>query len=126
MEMLKLISELEKRRTIIGKARDELRELVSEAEQLAESCDEAEHDLESETFKAREEKVSIDDYVFVGPRVIILPGVKVGKGAVIAAGAVVTKDVVENVIVGGIPAKEIGIRRNKDLKYRLGRARLFQ
>ena len=45
--MEKLISEIEKRRTIIGKARDELRDLVSEAEQLAESCDDADHDLES-------------------------------------------------------------------------------
>src|SRR5581483_5798798 len=86
----------------------------------------SEHDLESTTFKPREEAVEIGDYVFIGPRVIILPGVKVGKGAVIAAGAVVTKDVAEFAIVGGVPAKVIGERKNKDLYYRLGRARLFQ
>lgn len=86
----------------------------------------SEHDLGSNEFKARVEPVEIGDYVFVGPRVIILPGVKVGRGAVVAAGAVVTKDVADYAIVGGVPAKEIGERKNKNLSYRLGRARLFQ
>ena len=86
----------------------------------------SEHDLESEEFMAREEKVEIGDYVFVGPRAIILPGVRIGKGAVVAAGAVVTKDVSDYSIVGGVPAKPIGERRNKNPSYTLGRARLFQ
>ena len=86
----------------------------------------SEHDLDSVTFKPREEPVSIGDYVFIGPRVIILPGVKIGRGAVVAAGAVVTKDVPDFAIVGGVPAKVIGERKNKDLHYKLGRARLFQ
>lgn len=86
----------------------------------------SEHDLESSEFKAREEAVEIGDYVFIGPRAIILPGVKIGKGAVVAAGAVVAKDVPEFTIVGGVPAKEIGERKNKDPHYILGRARLFQ
>lgn len=86
----------------------------------------SEHNLESDDFSARTEPVSIGDYVFVGPRVIILPGVKIGKGAVIAAGAVVTKDVPDFAIVGGVPAKVIGERKNKNPNYKLGRARLFQ
>lgn len=86
----------------------------------------SEHDLDSTTFKAREEKVEIGDYVFIGPRVIILPGVKIGNGGIVAAGAVVTKDVPDFAIVGGVPAKIIGERKNKDLHYKLGHARLFQ
>lgn len=86
----------------------------------------SEHDLESEGFTARVESVEIEDYVFIGPRVIILPGVKIGRGAAVAAGAVVTKDVPEFSIAGGVPAKVIGERKNKNPNYRLGRARLFQ
>jgi acetyltransferase-like isoleucine patch superfamily enzyme len=86
----------------------------------------SEHDLEKADFSARTESVEIDDYVFVGPRSIILPGVKIGKGAVIAAGAVVTKAVADFEIVGGVPAKVIGERKNKNPDYHLGRPRLFQ
>lgn len=86
----------------------------------------SEHDINSENFGVILSPVEIGDYVFIGPRAIILPGVKIGKGAVVAAGAVVTEDVGEFTIVGGIPAKVIGERKNKDPHYRLGRARLFQ
>lgn len=86
----------------------------------------SEHDLNSEGFEAICEPVEIGDYVFIGPRAIILPGVKIGRGAVVAAGAVVTKNVPDFTIVGGVPAVKIGERKNKDLHYRLGRARLFQ
>ena len=86
----------------------------------------SEHDLEKADFSARTEPVKIEDYVFIGPRAIILPGVKIGKGAVVAAGAVVTEDVPDFAIVGGVPAKVIGERKNKNPNYRLGRARLFQ
>lgn len=86
----------------------------------------SEHDLESEDFRAREEPVTIEDYVFIGPRAIILPGVTIGKGAVVGAGAVVTSDVPPFKIVGGVPARELGERKRRDLRYRLGRARLFQ
>lgn len=86
----------------------------------------SEHDLENETFSARLEVVEIGDYVFIGPRAIILPGVTIGKGAVVGAGAVVTKDVPDFAIVGGVPAKVIGERKNKNPNYKLGRARLFQ
>ena len=70
--------------------------------------------------------MEIGDYVFIGPRAIILPGVKIGRGAVVAAGAVVTKDVPEKTIVAGVPAETIGERRVKEFNYRLGRARLWQ
>jgi acetyltransferase-like isoleucine patch superfamily enzyme len=86
----------------------------------------SEHDVNSEFFTAIEASVMIEDYVFIGPRVIILPGVTIGKGSIVGAGAVVTKDVPPFAIVGGVPAKIIGERRNKELHYKLGRARLFR
>lgn len=86
----------------------------------------AEHDINDENFKAITAPVEIGDYVFVGPRAIILPGVKIGKGAVVGAGAVVTRDVGEFEIVGGVPAKVIGERKLKNPSYRLGRAAWFR
>ena len=86
----------------------------------------SEHDINSEDFHAVTQSVEIDDYVFIGPRAIILAGVKIGKGAVVAAGAVITKDVPEYAVVGGVPAQVISQRKVKDLHYKLGRVRLFQ
>ncbi len=86
----------------------------------------SEHDLSSPEFAAVLAPVTIGDYVFIGPRAIILAGVTIGDGAVVAAGAVVTKDVAPYTIVGGVPAKEIGERKIKDPKYKLGRFKLFQ
>ena len=49
----------------------------------------------------------IGDDVWIGVNVVILRGVRIGDGAVIAAGAVVAKDVPENEIWGGVPARFI-------------------
>lgn len=51
--------------------------------------------------------VQLEDYVSVGAGAIVLPRIKIGKFAVIGAGAVVTKDVPENVVVVGSPARII-------------------
>ena len=51
--------------------------------------------------------VVIGDDVWIGANAVILPGVTVGSHSVVAAGAVVTKDVPENCVVGGVPAKII-------------------
>ena len=56
-------------------------------------------------------QVVIGDDVWIGARGIILKGVHVGKGAVLAAGAVVSKDVPEYAIVGGVPAKVLKYRQ---------------
>ena len=55
--------------------------------------------------------VTIGNDVWIGMRSIIMPGVKIGNGAVIGAGAVVTKDVPDYAIVGGVPAKVIRYRK---------------
>ena len=51
--------------------------------------------------------VKIGKNVWIGAHATILPGVTIGDNAIIAAGAVVTKDVENNVVVGGVPAKKI-------------------
>jgi len=90
----------------------------------------SEHNINEENFadieKVVKAPVIIEDYVFIGPRAIILPGVTIRKGAVVAAGAVVTKNVEEFKVVGGVPAKEIGVRQNKNPNYKLGRAAWFR
>ena len=60
---------------------------------------------------APEKPVIIEDDVWIGARVIILPGVHIGTGAVIGAGAVVTKDVPDYAVVGGNPARILKMRK---------------
>ena len=60
--------------------------------------------------------IVVNDNVWIGSGATILPGVEIGKGSIVAAGAVVTKDVPDNVVVGGNPAriiKKINIIREK-------------
>ena len=51
--------------------------------------------------------VKIGNDVWIGGNATILPGVTIGNNVIVAAGAVVTHDVPDNVIVGGVPAKVI-------------------
>jgi tetrahydrodipicolinate N-acetyltransferase len=51
--------------------------------------------------------VVVEDNVLVGANAVILEGVRIGKGSVVAAGAIVTKDVPENSVVAGSPARII-------------------
>ena len=59
-----------------------------------------------------ERPVVIGNDVWIGGRVIILPGVKIGDGAIVGAGSVVTRDVSEYDIVAGNPARVIKNRKN--------------
>ena len=57
--------------------------------------------------------VTIGDDVWIGGRVIILPGVNIGEGAIIGAGSVVTKNVEPYTVVAGNPAKVLKKRNEK-------------
>ena len=70
------------------------------------------HNFEDTTLRIDEQGVStkpvvIGDDVWIGANAVILPGVTIGRHVVVAAGAVVTKDVPDNCVVGGVPAKVI-------------------
>ncbi|MDA2519256.1 acyltransferase [Bacillus cereus] len=53
------------------------------------------------------DKIIVGDNVFIGFNSIIMPGVTIGSNVVIGAGSVVSKDVPDNTIVAGVPAKKI-------------------
>lgn len=53
------------------------------------------------------EPISVGNNVFIGLNTIILPGVSIGNNVVIAAGAIVTRDLADNAVYGGNPAKQI-------------------
>ena len=76
----------------------------------------ADHDPKSVAFSGRTRPVVIEDYVFIGTRAMVLPGVTIRRGAIVGAGAVVSKDVEALSIVGGVPARPIGTRHS-DLCY---------
>lgn len=62
--------------------------------------------------------VIIEDHVWIGAHVTIMPGVHIGRGAIIGTKSVVTKDIPPLSIVAGVPSKIIGIRNNS-LTYEL-------
>jgi acetyltransferase-like isoleucine patch superfamily enzyme len=64
------------------------------------------HDTRPDARRANiHRKVMIARNVWIGSGSIILPGISIGENSVIAAGSVVTKDVPDNVLVAGVPAK---------------------
>jgi maltose O-acetyltransferase len=87
---------------------------------IAQDCNiwTLEHKPNDDFHSTEGKSVIIGDYVWIASKVTILPGVKIGRGAVVATGAVVTKDVADYAIVGGVPAKTIGLRTSK-LLYNL-------
>lgn len=78
-----------------------------------------EHDLNDPHFGVKGGRVVVKDRAWLSCRTTIMPGVTIGEGAVVAAGAVVTKDVPDYAIVGGVPAQVIGTRPS-GLEYELG------
>ena len=65
------------------------------------------HDFNERHTKYTYGKVTIKKNAWIGMNVTICPGVTIGEYAVVAAGAVVTKDVPDYAVVGGVPAKVI-------------------
>ncbi len=78
----------------------------------------ATHDLDDERFKAVLRSVNIEDYVWIGARAIILPGVTLARGSVVGAGSVVTRSTEPFTVVAGNPARKIK-DRSETLTYQL-------
>lgn len=118
-----------KNSVINGKCRMDNKSSISIGENVSVSQEvmilSADHDPDSPDFKGRDLPVIVADYVWIGSRAIIMPGVTLGKGAVVAAGSVVTKNVQPYEIVGGVPAKLLRMR-SSDLNYQLSYRRLLQ
>lgn len=82
------------------------------------------HDIASEYFakfginKPKINKVKIGNNVFIGMNTVILPGVTIGNNVIVGAGSIVTKDVPDNVVVAGNPAKII---RKTDIKQSISK-----
>ena len=83
------------------------------------------HDIEDSEFKSKGKGVIIGNDVVIFPNVMIMPGVKIGNQAVVYPGSIVTKDVEDKSIVGGIPAKKIGFRKLKTLDYKINYKTFF-
>ncbi len=84
------------------------------------------HDYNDSDFGLDQQKgtVMIGDRVWLGGRVIVLPGVEIKEAAVVASGAVVTSDLEGYGLYGGVPAKYI-CERNKDLDYQFDGAHMW-
>lgn len=69
---------------------------------------------QKDLFNEQPERIHIGNDVWIGCNCIIMGGITIGNGAVIGAGAVVTKNVEDFAIVGGVPAKIIRYRFSKE------------
>jgi acetyltransferase-like isoleucine patch superfamily enzyme len=84
------------------------------------------HDVNDPDFKPVGKNVLIHDYVWIGVRTIIHPGVELAQGTVVGSASVVTKSVFDNnQIIAGVPAKIIGKRDVSKFRYTLKYFPLF-
>lgn len=58
-----------------------------------------------------EKDIQVGNDVWLGANTVVVAGVNIGNGTVVAAGSVVTKDLPEYVIAGGVPAKPLRSRK---------------
>ena len=75
------------------------------------------HDINDPHFCDTYKPIAIGNFAWIGMRATILSGVTIGEGAIVMAGAVVTRDVPPFAIVGGVPAKVVKQREQRDLSF---------
>lgn len=77
------------------------------------------HDIDDPEFTASFLPIEIGHHCWIGTGATVLQGVSIGNGAVVAAGAVVTKDIPEWEVWGGVPAKYIRKRKIQEAEYQV-------
>lgn len=77
----------------------------------------AQHDYRRPGFATVFAPIEVQDWVWIGPRVIVLPGVTIEEGCVVAAGSVVTRSTTSWGVYAGIPARRIGERSQDTTGY---------
>lgn len=82
------------------------------------------HEVNDPNFSTFGKKIELENYVWLGARSIIMPGITLDKGVIVGAGSVVTKSFDKFSIIGGVPAKMIS-KRHENLQYKLNYFPLF-
>lgn len=72
----------------------------------------ADHDFSKKPVPQKTASVTIGDYTWIGANCLINPGIHIGENAVVGANSVVTKNIPENEIWGGVPARYIKSKKN--------------
>ena len=85
---------------------------ISHNVRIYTETDVADQDFSNEIRLTKKANVIIGDYVWIGTNVMIVPGVEIGNNSIIGANSVVTKNIDENTIVGGVPARVLS-KKNK-------------
>lgn len=67
----------------------------------------AQHDPESDTFATTKSGIEVGDYSFIGTSAIVMPGRSIDRGGILGAGSILTKNIGEDQIWAGNPAKYI-------------------
>ncbi|BCY09529.1 DapH/DapD/GlmU-related protein [Actinoplanes sp. L3-i22] len=78
------------------------------------------HPALREDFRRFSEPIVIEDRVWIGSNVVVLPGVRIGYGAVIGAGSVVSRDVPPMTVAVGVPCRVVREITDADLESRTG------
>lgn len=98
----------------IGLGKHPVKDFVSTHPIFFSTLNQAQMSFADRNYFEEFEKIGIGNDVWIGANVIILDGIEIGDGAVVAAGSVITKSVPPYAIVGGVPAKIIRYRFEKD------------